>query len=193
MATSVFAAGKFALLSLSTVRVGVTEVSGNSVVRSGPAQSHTGIKLASHSPLRKERPHHHAQFWQGSGSLDRSRHQKSSARQKAPASAAAGAGEGPGPDAETSEQQQAAAPPPPSAGPVTFLTLEEAGLIEMTSLEMHERFLARLTVSSLNLLRIISEQEGVPIESLNAGIVCDWFTKDRAKREEDRSSAVLQW
>ena len=38
-------------------------------------------------------------------------------------------------------------PPPPSAGPVSFLSLEEAGLVEMTGLEMHEKFLARLTVS----------------------------------------------
>ena len=30
--------------------------------------------------------------------------------------------------------------------PNTFLTLEEAGLVEMAGLDMHERFLARLTV-----------------------------------------------
>ncbi|KAL2623299.1 hypothetical protein R1flu_003504 [Riccia fluitans] len=61
----------------------------------------------------------------------------------------------------------------------TFLSYEEAGLIEMSKLDMHERFLCRLTVSSLNLLRIISEQEGVHIEELNAGMICDWFQKDK--------------
>ncbi|KAJ8761662.1 hypothetical protein K2173_004438 [Erythroxylum novogranatense] len=75
----------------------------------------------------------------------------------------------------------------------TFLSLEEAGLVEMSGLSTHERFLCRLTISSLNLLRVISEQEGCPIEELNAGRVCDWFVKDKLKREQDIDSAVLQW
>lgn len=48
-------------------------------------------------------------------------------------------------------------------------------------------------ISSLNLLRVISEQEGVPIEELNAGRVCDWFLKDKLKREQNIGTAVLQW
>ncbi|XP_061368822.1 uncharacterized protein LOC133311746 [Gastrolobium bilobum] len=75
----------------------------------------------------------------------------------------------------------------------TFLTLEEAGLVEISGLSTHERFLCRLTISSLNLLRVISEQEGCPIEELNAGKVCDWFLKDKLKREQNIGSAVLQW
>ncbi|XP_072993298.1 uncharacterized protein [Typha latifolia] len=75
----------------------------------------------------------------------------------------------------------------------TFLSVEEAGLVEISGLSTHERFLCRLTISSLNLLRVISEQEGVPIEELNAGRVCDWFLKDKLKREQDMESAVLQW
>ena len=95
--------------------------------------------------------------------------------------------------------------------------------MEMSGLGTHERFLCRLTVSphlqgcgddwtskdhlqgcfccccvsfqisSLNLLRVISEQEGVPIEELNAGRVCDWFLKDKLKREQNVGTAVLQW
>ncbi|KAG8066395.1 hypothetical protein GUJ93_ZPchr0004g39546 [Zizania palustris] len=75
----------------------------------------------------------------------------------------------------------------------SFLSLEEAGLVEMSGLSTHERFLCRLTISSLNLLRVISEQEGVPVEELNAGRVCDWFLKDKLKREQNVGSAVLQW
>lgn len=75
----------------------------------------------------------------------------------------------------------------------TFLSLEEAGLVEMSGLSTHERFLCRLTISSLNLLRVISEQEGVAIEELNAGRVCDWFLKDKLKKEQNLDSAVLQW
>ncbi|KAM7255368.1 hypothetical protein ACFE04_020609 [Oxalis oulophora] len=75
----------------------------------------------------------------------------------------------------------------------SFLTLEEAGLVEISGLDSHEKFLCRLTISSLNLLRVISEQEGCPIEELNAGRVCDWFLKDKLKREQNIGSAVLQW
>ncbi|XP_059302777.1 uncharacterized protein LOC132054821 [Lycium ferocissimum] len=75
----------------------------------------------------------------------------------------------------------------------SFLTLEEAGLVEVSGLSTHERFLCRLTISSLNLLRVIAEQEGCSIEELNAGRVCDWFLKDKLKREQNLDSAVLQW
>lgn len=50
-----------------------------------------------------------------------------------------------------------------------------------------------MQISSLNLLRVISEQEGCSIEELNAGRVCDWFLKDKLKREQNIGSAVLQW
>ncbi|EEF37712.1 conserved hypothetical protein [Ricinus communis] len=75
----------------------------------------------------------------------------------------------------------------------SFLSLEEAGLVEISGLSTHERFLCRLTISSLNLLRVISEEEGCAIEELNAGKICDWFVKDKLKREENIDSAVLQW
>ncbi|XP_020269584.1 uncharacterized protein LOC109844844 isoform X2 [Asparagus officinalis] len=78
-------------------------------------------------------------------------------------------------------------------GQRSFLSPEEAGLVEVSGLSTHERFLCRLTISSLNLLRVISEQEGIPIEELNAGRICDWFLKDKLKREQDFESAVLQW
>ena len=50
-----------------------------------------------------------------------------------------------------------------------------------------------LQVSSLNLLRAIAEEEGVPIEELNAGKVVDWFVRDQQKRQEDPESATLKW
>ncbi|XP_021719386.1 uncharacterized protein LOC110687067 [Chenopodium quinoa] len=75
----------------------------------------------------------------------------------------------------------------------SFLSLEEAGLVEISGLSVHERFLCRLTISSLNLLRVIAEQEGCSIEELNAGRICDWFLKDKLKREQNIGSAVLQW
>ncbi|KAL2523959.1 hypothetical protein Adt_09013 [Abeliophyllum distichum] len=79
------------------------------------------------------------------------------------------------------------------SGRRSFLTIEEAGLVEVSGLSSHERFLCRLTISSLNLLRVISEQEGCSIEELNAGKICDWFVKDKLKREQNLDSAVLKW
>lgn len=35
--------------------------------------------------------------------------------------------------------------------PGSFLTMQEAGLVEMANMDMHEKFLCRLTVSSLTL------------------------------------------
>ncbi|PWA52531.1 hypothetical protein CTI12_AA453390 [Artemisia annua] len=74
----------------------------------------------------------------------------------------------------------------------SFLTLEEAGLVEMSGLASHEGFLCRLTISSLNLLKVIAEQEECSIEELNAGRVCDWFVKDKLKREQNLD-CVLEW
>ncbi|XP_047333140.1 uncharacterized protein LOC124936667 [Impatiens glandulifera] len=75
----------------------------------------------------------------------------------------------------------------------SFLTLEEAGLVELSGLSTHERFLCRLTISSLNLLRVIAEEEECTMEELNAGRICDWFVNDKLKREQNIGSAVLQW
>mmetsp|Transcript_29490 Transcript_29490/g.40723 ORF Transcript_29490/g.40723 Transcript_29490/m.40723 type:complete len:153 (+) Transcript_29490:116-574(+) len=78
--------------------------------------------------------------------------------------------------------------------PDSFMSFEEAGLIEMAvDLDMHEKFLARLTVSSLNLLRKISDEEGCAIEDLNAGKVTDWFSKDSQRKKDNPDEAILKW
>jgi len=75
----------------------------------------------------------------------------------------------------------------------TFLSLEEAGLVDFAPIDMHEKFLARLTVSSLNLLKVIAKEEDCTIEELNAGRIADWFTKDNERRQTDPDDAVLKW
>lgn len=40
---------------------------------------------------------------------------------------------------------------------------------------------------------MIAEEEECSIEELNAGRLCDWFLKDKLKREQNLDSAVLQW
>eukprot|EP00899_Mesostigma_viride_P021227 jgi/Mesvir1/29105/Mv18411-RA.1 len=78
-------------------------------------------------------------------------------------------------------------------GPDTFLTTAEAGIVDLAPLDMHEKFLARLTISSLNLLKVISKEEGVPLAELNSGKVVDWFVKDAMRRAQDPSSGILKW
>lgn len=53
--------------------------------------------------------------------------------------------------------------------------------------------IVNVQISSLNLLRVVADQEGCSMEELNAGKVCDWFVKDKLKREQNPESAVLQW
>ena len=81
---------------------------------------------------------------------------------------------------------------------VHFLTtickcVAQAGVVEMADLGIHEKFLARLVVSSLNLLRTIAEEKECAIEDLNAGKIVDWFVEDAEKRSKDVNSATLKW
>lgn len=61
------------------------------------------------------------------------------------------------------------------------------------SLDRGSNVIEYIQISSLNLLRVVAEQEGCSIEELNAGKVSDWFLKDKLKREQNLDSAVLQW
>ena len=47
------------------------------------------------------------------------------------------------------------------SAPGSFLTLEEAGLVDMSSLDMHEKFLCRLTVRSWPLVPHFENQSSI--------------------------------
>ena len=75
-----------------------------------------------------------------------------------------------------------------------FLTPEESADVDKALLGSQEKFLTRLTISSLRLLKIIAEDRGVAMEDLTHQQVIDWFEKDgKIRRDRGADAAVLKW
>ncbi|MCU0537245.1 MAG: hypothetical protein MUD14_25445 [Hydrococcus sp. Prado102] len=75
-----------------------------------------------------------------------------------------------------------------------FLTPEESADVDAALLTSPEKFLTRLTISSLRLLTIIAKDRGVSIEELTHKQIIDWFEKDgKVRREQGIEAAVLKW
>ncbi|BAB74189.1 hypothetical protein ACN23B_12520 [Anabaena sp. FACHB-709] len=83
----------------------------------------------------------------------------------------------------------------PSQQPSTqFLTLEESAKVDAALLSSPEKFLTRLTISSLKLLQHIAQEYGVSIEDLTTQQVISWFEKDsKIRREQGIESSYLKW
>ena len=78
--------------------------------------------------------------------------------------------------------------------PIQFLTLEESADVDAALLSSSEKFLTRLTISSLRLLQIIAQDRGVTVEELTHRQVIEWFEKDgKIRREQGKDAAVLKW
>ena len=75
-----------------------------------------------------------------------------------------------------------------------FLTLEESHSVDAALLASNEKFLARLTISSLKLLKHIAQENGVAIEDVTAQQIVAWFEKDgKIRREQGIDAAYLKW
>ncbi len=75
-----------------------------------------------------------------------------------------------------------------------FLTPEESAKVDAALLASNEKFLTRLTISSLKLLKHIAQETGMKIEDLTAAQVIAWFEKDgKIRREQGIESAYLKW
>jgi hypothetical protein len=78
--------------------------------------------------------------------------------------------------------------------PTQFLTLEESNSVDAALLASNEKFLTRLTISSLKLLKHIAQETGVAMEDLTAKQVIAWFEKDgKIRREQGIDAAYLKW
>lgn len=78
--------------------------------------------------------------------------------------------------------------------PSQFLTLEESAEVDQALLSSHEKFLTRLTISSLRLLKQIAQDLEVSIESLTTEQIIGWFEKDgKIRREQGVDAAFLKW
>lgn len=75
-----------------------------------------------------------------------------------------------------------------------FLTLEESAKVDAALLAANEKFLTRLTISSLKLLKHIAQEYGVAIEDLDTQEIVAWFEKDgKIRREQGIEAAYLKW
>ncbi|MBE9050430.1 hypothetical protein IQ243_08395 [Nostocales cyanobacterium LEGE 11386] len=75
-----------------------------------------------------------------------------------------------------------------------FLTLEESAKVDAALLSSSEKFLTRLTISSLKLLKHIAQEYGVAIEDLTTQQLIAWFEKDaKVKREQGLEASFLKW
>ena len=75
-----------------------------------------------------------------------------------------------------------------------FLTLEESAKVDAALLSSPEKFLTRLTISSLKLLQHIAQEYDVKIEDLTPQQIVTWFEEDgRIRREQGMEAAYLKW
>lgn len=75
-----------------------------------------------------------------------------------------------------------------------FLTPEESADVDKALLSSPEKFLTRLTISSLRVLKLIAEDCQVSIEDLTPQQIIEWFEKDsKIRREQGIDAAVLKW
>ncbi|HIK28805.1 MAG: hypothetical protein N3E45_12600 [Oscillatoriaceae bacterium SKW80] len=82
----------------------------------------------------------------------------------------------------------------PQQSSVQFLTPEESAEVDKALLSNHEKFLVRLTISSLRLLKHIAKDTGVSVEDLTVPQIIAWFEKDgKIRREQGVDAAFLKW
>lgn len=82
----------------------------------------------------------------------------------------------------------------PEQSSAQFLTTQESADVDKALLSSHEKFLTRLTISSLRVLTIIAKDLEVPVEALTHKQVIEWFEKDgKTRREQGIDAAVLKW
>lgn len=75
-----------------------------------------------------------------------------------------------------------------------FLTPEESAEVDKALLSSPEKFLARLTISTAKLLKVVATDTDTPIEALTAVQITQWLEKDaKLKREQGVNASVLKW
>ncbi|BAZ07223.1 hypothetical protein [Calothrix sp. NIES-3974] len=77
---------------------------------------------------------------------------------------------------------------------VQFLTPEESGQVDAALLSSPEKFLTRITISSLRVLIHIAKENQVAVEDLTPKQIISWFEKDgKIRREQGTEAAFLKW
>jgi len=75
-----------------------------------------------------------------------------------------------------------------------FLTPEEAIAVDGALLPQHEKFLTRLTISSMRLLIHIAQDYQITVEELTPDQIIKWFEQDaKIRHEQGIQAAFLKW
>jgi chromosome segregation and condensation protein ScpB len=77
--------------------------------------------------------------------------------------------------------------------PQEFITTAEARQVDGALLATHEKFLARITISSLRLLAKIANDRGEQIESLTPEAIIAWFEADSKRQLAEGTDRTLNW
>ncbi|MBU6187436.1 MAG: hypothetical protein VKL00_12410 [Synechococcales bacterium] len=81
-----------------------------------------------------------------------------------------------------------------TTNPTSFLTPEESIQVDKALLSPPEKFLTRLTISSLRLLTQIARDQNCAIEQLSPREIIDWFENEaRQGQDQPSSGTFLQW
>jgi hypothetical protein len=75
-----------------------------------------------------------------------------------------------------------------------FLTAEESSQVDGAMLPQHEKFLTRITISSMRLLKHIAQESKITVEELTVDQIITWFEQDaKIKREQGIEAGFLKW
>jgi len=75
-----------------------------------------------------------------------------------------------------------------------FLTAAESSQVDGALLPQHEKFLTRITISSMRLLKHIAQEYEIMVEELTVEQIITWFEQDaKIRREQGAEAAFLKW
>lgn len=78
--------------------------------------------------------------------------------------------------------------------PIQFLTLEEAQAISGTLLSTIEKFMARITISSMRIIIKIAQDINIHAEDISANQIVNWIEHDsQILKEQGEEAAFLKW
>jgi len=78
--------------------------------------------------------------------------------------------------------------------PIQFLTLEEANSINGTLLSTMEKFMARITISSMRVIIKIAQDINIQAEDISACQIVNWIEHDsQILKEQGEDAAFLKW
>ena len=75
-----------------------------------------------------------------------------------------------------------------------YLSPDESADIDAALLDSSEKFLTRLTISSLRLLKQIAQDLDISVEELTHKQIITWMEQDsKVRREQGQEQAKLNW